>query len=295
MTIKTVRLDPDARAILERARATGNLLVLPEGHLERDLYERIDRILVAAGGKWSRRARAHVFASGRADEALRAILADGSVVDKKRTLGQFYTPAELADRLVAAAGIGSGDAVLEPSAGGGALIDAVLRLGHDLQDVLAVELDPTTADELRRRFAHIYDDRGNVTVSVRDGDFLGLEPPVRLGDRAERVVMNPPFADGAALRHLVHALRFLSCRGVLAAVMPAGWCQGSRRSGRAFEEEVEPYTHRIEELEVADGSFAAAGTGVSTVIVRVEAPSDPRDRADLADRARAWLEAYGRR
>jgi 23S rRNA (adenine-N6)-dimethyltransferase len=92
--------------------------------------------------------------------------------------------APAAARLVADAGIGRGDLVLDIGAGTGALTSALLAAGAR---VLAVELHPGRAGELRRRFD------GRVTVIQTDAADL------RLPRRPFRVVANPPWAISAAV------------------------------------------------------------------------------------------------
>lgn len=76
---------PDVLAVLDVCDTDGRSLRLP-GSLERPLYLRTDKVLQAAGGKWSRGAKAHVFAGGPAglvpgaptmtfNEAIEAIVA----------------------------------------------------------------------------------------------------------------------------------------------------------------------------------------------------------------------------
>ena len=87
--------------------------------LDRKLYTEVNAALEALGGTWNRKARAHVFEQDPAD-ALDRVLVDGGFHDVKRDLDQFFTPPELAKRVVEMADV-RGKWVLEPSAGAGAL------------------------------------------------------------------------------------------------------------------------------------------------------------------------------
>lgn len=85
---KTVDISPEVRDVLARGEWAGWLYRLPEGQLPRPLYEAVDRVLRALGGKWSKAERGHMF-SLDAKAAMVAALEQGHVVDQKRTLEQF--------------------------------------------------------------------------------------------------------------------------------------------------------------------------------------------------------------
>lgn len=96
-----------------------------------------------------------------------------------------------AERLVDRAGVSAGDLVLDVGAGAGAITAHLIERGAR---VIAVELHPARAAELRRRFA-------GADVRVVRADAADL----RLPGRPFRVVANPPFAVTTALiRRLVH-------------------------------------------------------------------------------------------
>ncbi|MEO9180357.1 MAG: rRNA adenine N-6-methyltransferase family protein [Acidimicrobiales bacterium] len=88
-------------------------------------------------------------------------------------------------RLVDDAGIRRGDLVLDIGAGTGAITAPLVQRGAK---VIAIELHPIRAEELRQRFAHEH-----VTVVRADAADL------RLPKRPFRVVANPPFAVSVAI------------------------------------------------------------------------------------------------
>jgi 23S rRNA (adenine-N6)-dimethyltransferase len=97
-----------------------------------------------------------------------------------------------ADRLVATAGIGPGDLVVDVGAGSGALTAPLLAAGAR---VVAVELHPDRCAVLAKRFAA--DDVVVVRADAAD---------LRLPRQPFRVVANPPFAiTTALLRRLLAA------------------------------------------------------------------------------------------
>jgi 23S rRNA (adenine-N6)-dimethyltransferase len=93
----------------------------------------------------------------------------------------FLRSSALAAELVRAAGIGPRDVVLDLGAGTGVLTRALARTGAR---VVAVELDPALAAQLRLRFPEVLED-----------DILRVDLPAE----PFRVVANLPFSDGTAI------------------------------------------------------------------------------------------------
>ena len=80
--------------------------------------------------------------------------------------------------------------------------------------------------------------------------------------------MNPPFADGADIDHNTHALRLLRRRGRIVAL----YANGPRQTAK-LHPMIEEMGGAWEELPA--GTFAAAGTGVRTVLITATQPASP--------------------
>ena len=119
-----------------------------------------------------------------------------------------------ARRLVATAGVCSGDLVLDIGAGTGAITAALVDAGAR---VIAVELHAGRANELRRRF-----DGAPVKVVAADGVDL------RLPRRPFRVVANPPFAITTGLLKRLTAPGSRIVRGdlIVPTFMAERWAAG---------------------------------------------------------------------
>jgi predicted RNA methylase len=167
----------------------------------------------------------------------------------------FPTPADLAARVIEAADIRPGDSVLEPSAGTGALIEAVDAMGL-AGYCKAVEISRPLADGLAARF------KG---WTVNSGNFLDMQPDAL--DCFDKIVMNPPFANQQDIDHVIHALGFLKEGGKLVAIISAGVEFRQDKKAQGFRELVERMGGTIERLP--DDSFKQSGTGVNTVLVEV--------------------------
>jgi phospholipid N-methyltransferase len=164
----------------------------------------------------------------------------------------FPTPPELAQRVIAAADIRPGHRVFEPSAGTGALLDAIPQE----VDIQAMEINHELASALQQKYP----------FPVFCEDFLEHTGIDGLG--YDRIVMNPPFADGQDIAHVTHALEMLRPGGRLVAIMSSGFTFRQDRAAQAFRELVEERGGAVEELP-AD-AFKMAGTGVRTVLVTID-------------------------
>jgi len=163
-------------------------------------------------------------------DAIKSALKAGVTVVSAPQL--FPTPAPLAARMVAAADIQSGMRVLEPSAGTGSLLEAIVNVAGAADavgkaaSVVAVEINATLANALRVR--------RHLAELVICSDFLSIKAGevyarIEVG-RFDRVVMNPPFERGADIEHIRHALTFLAPGGRLVAL-----CADGPGRGEAFE------------------------------------------------------------
>lgn len=142
------------------------------------------------------------------------LLRTGQVPEQKAF--QYYpTPAGLAAELVAMADIGEGHDVVEPSAGQGGLADLLPK-------------ERTTCVELGALHCKVLEAKG---FKVINEDFLAWLP----GRRFQRIVMNPPFADGRAEAHLRKAASLLTDDGVLVAILPSGFKGKEIIEGRKHE------------------------------------------------------------
>lgn len=251
-----MNIDSKVLDVLSNATIEGNTLKLT-GQLERPLYVAVNKVLEAAGGKWNRKAQAHVFEEDAAD-LMDQIILTGKVQNKKQELGDFPTPPDVVKRLMQVAQIEAGMLVLEPSAGVGAIAVPVALLGAIVH---CFEIDKSKSDKLATRLfatAPVY--------SVRPStDFLQVEKPNLSGDLYDRVVMNPPFARQADIKHVMHALRFLSPGGRLVAIMAAGVTFRTDRLTTHFRA-----IPRMTMEALPEDSFKESGTNINTVLVTID-------------------------
>lgn len=245
-----MQLSNDVIEVLARSTISGPALYLP-GTLDRALYTKTNKALVALGGAWDRKRKGHIFASPAGDKIADAI-ESGSVAnhpDEDKLLGFFRTPQSLAAMVVSEADLFEGALVLEPSGGDGAIAQEAAATGAVVD---AVEIHEGRCATLRGI--------GGLR-NVTQADFLTLEPrPIY-----DRVVANPPFARGADAQHILHMLKFLRPGGRLVSIAGAGVLFRDTGVYRQLREVVA----RCGDMHaLPERSFSASGTNVNTALVR---------------------------
>ena len=244
-----MKVSDDVLAVLSSAQLIGNTVLLT-GQFDRALYTKTNKVLEAAGGKWSRKEKAHVFGMEAADRIDQIILS-GSIEIPKDEFNFFPSPPPVVTRLIDLAGIEDGMRVLEPSAGQGAIAHACARQGAVVD---CYELMEANFKHLQAYFE-----------DVVHADFLEVCPePIY-----DRVVMNPPFQNQSDIKHVTHALKFLKPGGLLVAVMSAGVAFRTDKRTAEFLALVKSQGGEIHQLP--ENSFKASGTGVNTVIAVIPA------------------------
>jgi hypothetical protein len=256
----TTTIDGPVLDVISHGHCKGGVFYLPDVQLERALYEAANEVLTRIGGKWNRKARGHVFDVDCAS-LIDLVLASSEMPPKNPT-AYFPTPEPVAVRLLTdhrLLGIPVvARCILEPSAGAGHLADVVRGYAPEAEiDVCEVI------------GAYLVALAGKGYRVVAD-DFLDYRPePIY-----DAVVMNPPFAvEGdplAYVTHVEHAWSLLRPRGVLLAVLPAGFI--FREVGRAADLRNRLLDHWGTWIEVEAGAFRESGTDVRTVLVSAEKP-----------------------
>jgi len=160
----------------------------------------------------------------------------------------FPTPPALAERMVEEADILPGHCVLEPSAGTGAILAALPNV-RPFGSVTAVEINATLAASM-----------GQVADETICGDFL--EQNGNLGT-FDRILMNPPFENGADIKHIQHAMKMLKPGGRLVAI-----CANGPRQQTTLKSMAENSGGWYEDLPA--GTFASQGTNVNTALLLIE-------------------------
>lgn len=264
---RTATISPEARVVLEKLTYSGDgtTVAIPAGQLDRKLYLAVNEVLEAAGGKWNRKLKVHVFESD-AREKIQAMLGTGVVKNEAKDANYFPTPLPLVRELIRLAEVRPGHLVLEPSAGRGAIVTELLALGTLIDACELLEsnrkaLEALLMDEVQKRPL-----RGRA-LRILGSDFSTFDFGLQ---RYDRVVMNPPFA--LEIEHVRKAHGLLLPGGILVSVMSAGIEFRSDRKTKAFRTFVAEHNGTVQANP--DGSFRESGTGVRTVTVRIPAQEE---------------------
>ncbi len=156
----------------------------------------------------------------------------------------FPTPPEIAQKMVELAEIEPGMCVLEPSAGTGNLIKAVLDTVDT--EVLAYEINRGLCSHIEKAFP-------SYKCQVRQRDFLEVTD---FQGQYPRIIMNPPFENAVDIKHINHALTMLKPGGRLVAL-----CANGPRQQTAFKDMADYWE------DLPSGSFKEEGTGVNVALM----------------------------
>ena len=241
MRVKTVKLTDETRDILLRSEINGNRLTLPE-QLERASYQLVAKAIEAAGGKWNRKEKCHLFPSS-ARECMGITEDTVEIVNHKQTFQQFYTPEPWANEVARLAYLKSEHTVLEPSIGTGRIATAANRWGVPWKNITGIDADPKLLEGLQ----------GMGFKQLVCADFLTCKPGP---NKFDRVIMNPPFSMGDDIKHVRHALTFVKEGGILVSIVGAGPKQRAAFRGEWFN--------------IPAGTFSESGTNVATAIVIID-------------------------
>lgn len=240
--------------VLQKCTVSGNFVKLLDVQLDRKEYEQVAKALNLIGGNWKGgKVKAFVFKYDPTD--LLKQIAGGEKVNLKKEYQFFATPDDLADYLVKIAftepfPLG---AVLEPSAGQGAIIQAIHRIDPDIE-VNYCELMDINRSILSNSCS---------PVNYLGDDFFNLP----LECKFATIIANPPFSKNQDIDHIRKMYDHLEPGGRLVTISSKHWQISSNKKETQFLEWLDSMDTEIEEIE--PGRFKSSGTMVGGLIITI--------------------------
>lgn len=250
-----MQITNDVKNVLGCSRVEGNKLFLTD-QLERNLYVRANKVLEAAGAKWNRKEKAHIFNADAAERIDQMILT-GAIEIPRDIYNFFPTPLPLINKMVESAAPAAGERVLDPEFGDGRILFAVLKAAPDAL-IYGVELNDERFNQVQAN--SVLSQKANLT----HGDFLEFNPE----DKFDVILMNPPFLFRSDIKHVMHALELLTPNGRLQAVMSSGVVFREDNLTKLLRERVKLLGGTTTPLPAE--TFKDAGTKVSTVRLEID-------------------------
>ena len=106
---------------------------------------------------------------------------------EQKLRGAYYTPYNLADKIVKLFNFNNVEAILEPSCGDGVFIDALSENNHLNKKIIAVEIEEKELNKVRTRYKDFE------SVSLIGNDFLNFYEKVKNILSFDLILGNPPY------------------------------------------------------------------------------------------------------
>lgn len=168
-------------------------------------YAQVKTVIERLRGGWN--GKSHLFMYDPS-QRIAEVIAAGKM-PKNNPYSLHCTPPDVASMMVDWADIPSDRAVkvIEPSAGTGALVDAIWKT-HPYARIHAWEFDPFNLDVLKAKYP---------ALAIRGTDWRQSDED----GTADFVIMNPEFRGSAWVKHVGLGLKALKETGTLISVVPA--------------------------------------------------------------------------
>jgi len=244
-------------AVLSTLEIEGNNVKITE-QLDRKLYLAVNEVLDRIGGKWNRKAKAHVFDTNPTFKIDNVI--ECGVLDPKVKTGYFPTPPEIVDKMIVLADLDRRHMILEPSAGQGHIADVICStLKLHPHEIMICENLPENISILRKK-----------EYVVEEFEFLKMAEEFKSNKiEFDRIIMNPPFENQADITHVSRAFDLLADGGRLVSIMALGVTFRQNKKTVDFRDKIlAEHSTYLEHLP--EGAFKSSGTMVNTIMVVLE-------------------------
>lgn len=245
--------------ILKHCTLEDNVLKLPQVQFNKKSYAEAKKWIEEAGGSWQG-GKVQGFTFPFNAERVFSILHEGKRCNLQQEFQFFATPPEVADWLVMlAGGIHVDEKILEPSAGTGAIIDAIHRSCKDVV-VDCFELMPENKELLSKK--------NNIQILGDDFTTYNL-------DLYDKIIANPPFCKNQDIRHVKRMYEHLKEGGTVAAIMGCHWKLAQEKECVDFRKWLDDVGAKVYDIE--EGAFKQSGTEIETTAVIIQRMSSENE------------------
>lgn len=245
-------LSKESIEILKKCLVEDKIIRLPTGNLDRKIYLEVKTKLELIGGKWKgNKTQGFVFLEDPSD--LLKQISEGENRNIKKEFQFFATHPDLADRLCELAEIDENNRVLEPSAGQGAIVNAINKLFPDM-GIECCEMMPLNRTILSK----------NPSVILKEEDFLKTPDSYYL-DQFDKIIANPPFSKNQDIDHIKRMWQCLKKGGRIVTISSNHWRNSDNKKEKEFKQWLDSVGHDLYEVDA--GSFKDSGTMISSNIL----------------------------
>jgi hypothetical protein len=240
----------DLQTDLSNCYLSGNVLQLPKTKLID--YSNLRKSLLNCGASY--KSNTFVFPNEAKPYILK--LMQGETINLKKEFQFFATPKELAEEMASFLNVTNPQmAILEPSAGQGALIEAVCERWEILKPIDYCELMDLNADILADK---------KLNAQMVNDDFLtmGVIPIY------DRIIANPPFSKNQYIDHVYKMFDLLKFGGRIVCITSCHWLHSQGKKETAFKNWLDDMGATYE--EVKEGTFKSSGTNIKTMFLVID-------------------------
>jgi type I restriction-modification system DNA methylase subunit len=239
----------DKNDVLRNCSIENNIVYLPNIQLDRKLYQDVAKSLELIGGKW-KGGKIGGFIFPHDPTELLAQISNGESRNLKKESQSFFTPSSLADRMAEMLDINEECTIYDPSAGHGALLEAVLRIDSNA-DISYSENNPLHLIVLIDKFK----------INPVSEDFFNISDEHKF----DRIIANPPFSNNQDIDHIHKMYSCLKSKGKLVTLSSAHWVFSNNQKEILFRKWLKVVDAWVDTIPA--GTFKESGTMIETRII----------------------------
>ena len=244
-----VGADWSPEKILKNCNWDGQLLTLPKVQFNKKSYLEAKKWIEETGGSWntSKQGFTWEFDANR----VVGILLQGQRCNLKQEFQFFATPSHIADLAVSKfSSLDDNMTILEPSAGRGALVEAIRRRCPSAF-VDCYELMPENIPFLQKV----------------DGAKIVGQDFNECKSKYDRIIANPPFSNNQDIDHLYMMYERLNIGGEVSCITSQHWKLAQDKKCTNFREWLK--TNGADVTDIEQGEFKESGTTVATSLIHL--------------------------